>query len=331
MGELIRLLTAATGLGEFDIRGIVRNAPYRYKLYHIPKRSGGRRQICHPARELKILQRVLLAEILDHLPVHDAATAYRLGVSIKDNAEAHAKNGAILKYDFKDFFPSIRDTDWRSYCERNSVFKNEEDVEISCRILFWSKPGSNVLRLSIGAPSSPALSNILMRDFDERIQSELKPDKVTYTRYADDLTFSGPRVGHLSKVEKTLRRAIKEMKSPRLRINEDKTVLATKKYRRTVTGLILSNDGDVSIGRERKKAIRAAVHHASKGKLSEDERAQLGGLLAFVQNVEPSFLIRLTARYGEDVIKYIKKRHYPEVPFDVRSSNTSSLDEDVPF
>jgi hypothetical protein len=113
--------------------------------------------------------------------------------------------------------------------------------------------------------------------------------------------------GYLNGVEKVLRKVLSEIKSPHLKINNSKTVLVTKKYRRVVTGLILANDGSVSLGHDRKKIIRAAVHHAMCGKLDKAQCAHLAGLLAFVQDVEPEFLNRLTAKYGYAVIAAIRK------------------------
>src|SRR5262249_35577279 len=130
------ILVAGAGLGEHTILSIVRNAPVRYKTYAIQKRNGGERIISQPARELKALQRILTEEILNDLPVHSAATAYRRGVSIKANAGAHAQNGPILKFDFKDFFPSITSLDWRIYCERNALFDDPLDVWISTNVFF---------------------------------------------------------------------------------------------------------------------------------------------------------------------------------------------------
>ncbi len=314
MSKLISILTNATGLSETDIRGIIRNAPSRYKTYHIPKRSGGLRLISQPAREVKVIQRVFVTEILNHLPVHSSATAYRPGTSIRNNAQAHAESGVILKFDFKDFFPAIVASDWQSYCRRRSLFEDEEDVFLSTKILFHINKGSTVLRLAIGAPSSPCLSNILMHSFDKQIAELVAADQVTYTRYADDLTFSAKRTGFLQRVENILRRVIRENRSPRLSINNDKTVFATRKYKRMVTGLILSNDGTVSLGHNRKKNIRAAVHQAGQGRLGVEEKKHLAGLLAFAHDAEPDFLFRLTAKFGAALIEEIKAASKPTSP-----------------
>jgi RNA-directed DNA polymerase len=312
MSELLPLLTAGTGLSESDVVRIAMNAPQRYKTYDIPKRNGGTRLISQPARELKALQRVLTSEFLCRLPVHESAMAYREGISIRDNALAHVKNGPIFKFDFEEFFPSIRATDWAVYCERENLLRQPRDMWLSTNILFHRSRSGRRLSLAIGAPSSPCLSNVLMRSFDDAISQAVAKDKVTYTRYADDLTFSAKRTGFLNNVEVTLRRTIKNIKNPSLKLNETKTVRATKKYKRFVTGLILANDGQVSIGHDRKRSVRLAMHHYLNGKLDLKEQVRLAGFLAFINDVEPTFFNRLVQKYGAETIVGLKQAKAPK-------------------
>lgn len=312
MSKLLQILSLGTSLSEHDVLRIARNAPVRYKTYPIEKRKGGTRIISQPARELKALQRILASELLSTLPVHPAAMAYRPNVSIRANAEAHAGNGPILKYDFKDFFPSITSSDWQNYCRTNNIFDNADDLWISTNIFFQRRFGSARLTLAIGAPSSPPLSNILMREFDTRIADLVAQESVTYTRYADDLTFSARRTGYLTGVDRSLKRLLRQMRSPSLVLNPSKTVRATTKYKRFVTGLVLANDGAVSLGHERKRKIRAALHHEKMGKLDVQRRVELAGLLAFVKDVEPQFLAKLEAKYGSILIHRIKTAKAPQ-------------------
>ena len=86
MSEIYPLLIRETGLSEIDLRLILRTAPSRYKEFPIKKRDGSDRIIAQPARELKVLQRAFVREYLINLPIHPAATAYREGMSILDNA-----------------------------------------------------------------------------------------------------------------------------------------------------------------------------------------------------------------------------------------------------
>ena len=314
MSKLIPFLATATGLSPSDVFSIILRAPVSYKYYTIPKRSGGERLISQPAREVKALQRALVNG-LRRLPIHDTATAYRLGRSIRDNAERHAANGPVMKFDFENFFPRILAKDWERYCRQNSVFAEAEDIHLSAKLLFHRRAGSNILRLAIGAPSSPWLSNVLMYEFDDNISNAVKCDKITYTRYADDLTFSAKRTGHLTVVEKILRDLINETESPSLVINEEKTVVATMKYRRVVTGLVLADDGRVTIGRDRKRLIRASLHHAFSGINTAEENARLAGLLAFASDVEPDFLAKLEARYGSGLLAKLVSPGFPTGKF----------------
>lgn len=308
MSALLPMLATHTGLLESDVLRIVANAPRRYKTYPIPKRNGDDyRWISQPAVELKALQRVLVDQIISKLPVHSSAMAYRPGLSVRANAARHAaSNGPIFKFDFKNFFPSISSVDWNVYCEANRMFVDPFDTYISKQILFQQRVKGGGLALAIGAPSSPSVSNAIMFAFDYRIAEALERDGVIYTRYADDLTFSAPRTGYLNRVEAVLREVVHDIKSPALKINEKKTVKATKKYKRCVTGLILTNDGKVSIGQGRKRQLRAELHHYVEGKLSLQQQGRLAGKLAFVFDVEPDLYHRIQAKYGVELMTQLK-------------------------
>lgn len=305
MSYLLEMLSDETGLSLSDLAAIIRTAPRRYKVYEIPKRSGGVREIAQPARELKLVQRVLISKLLADLPVHPAAKAYRSGMSILDNAAIHAGNTPILKMDFVDFFPSIRGQDWATYCDRVNLL-DDADKEISTRLFFRRAKDERLLKLSIGAPSSPALSNLLLFQFDEAIAAEAQRRGINYTRYADDLTFSGQRAGMLKDMVKIVAKITREVRSPKLKVNHQKTVFITTSRRRVVTGVTLANDGGVGVGRDRRRLISSKVHHASLGKLGFEMLRELSGELAFVNVVDPQFLETLKARYGDDVLVTIK-------------------------
>lgn len=308
MSDLVKYLSSSTGLSDADVERIIARAPRSYKFYKIDKRTRGKRLISQPAREVKALQRALV-KYLATLPIHESATAYKKGKSILDNAEPHSDSGPIKKYDFKDFFHSIRARDWEAYCKEKAIFENPNDVALTARLMFHITPGSSILRLAMGAPSSPWLSNVLMHDFDKRLADELAKARIIYTRYADDLTFSAPRTGYLNAVDGILKAVIRDMGSPKLTINAMKTVVATKKYRRVVTGLILANDGRVTIGRDRKRYIRSAVFHGLRGKKTAEEKQKLLGYIAFIGSVEPAFIEKLKAKYGPDFVERLADAH----------------------
>lgn len=305
--SIVSALAIRTGLRDETVTKVMLTAPSRYKVYYIPKRSGGRREIAQPAPEVKVLQRALMDMLLTRLPVHDAAAAYRTGRSIRDNAALHAGDGPILKMDFSDFFPSIRSTDWAKYCEATNCLTDPRDIHLTSLLLFKRVPGSTVLRLAIGAPSSPMLSNALLYDFDARVSAAVAKDRVRYSRYADDLTFSAPRTGYLNGVQEAVRAAIHGLAFPKLAINERKTNYATRKYSRRVTGLVLANDGRVTIGRDRKRIVSAAVCNAQRGMVPREQLQVLAGVLAHINAVEPEFLDVLRRRYGTEIVATIQR------------------------
>ncbi|WP_290777588.1 retron St85 family RNA-directed DNA polymerase [Hoeflea sp.] len=312
MSNIVEALAIETGMDVDLVERIMRSAPVRYKTYRIPKRTKGFREISQPAVEVKALQRGLVENLLRNLPMHQAATAYRMDMSIKDNALRHAGDGPILKMDFKNFFPSIKPRDWSVYCEQTGVLIDPVDVRLTSLLLFQRPTGSSVSRLAIGAPSSPFLSNALMFEFDQVIADAVAKDHVAYTRYADDLTFSAPRTGHLVNVEKIVRTTLRALAYPKLTVNDDKTTRVTRKYGRKVTGLTLTNDGKVSIGHKRKRNIHAAVHHASLGKLSKESLGELKGLLGFANSAEPQFIGTLKEKYGAELIHFIQTFDTPK-------------------
>lgn len=307
MSEMVARLVAATGIRESDVRRIMLTAPIKYKTYPILKRSGKKRMISQPTPEVKILQRALARIFLNHLPIHPAATAYRQGMSLVDNVTPHLQAGPILKMDFRDFFPSIRSEDWESYCRETGCLTDPQDILLTSHLLFQRPKGGRVLRLAIGAPSSPVMSNILMMKIDTAIADKMSEDQITYTRYADDLTFSAKRTGYLVKTISDVASIIRAHQFPKLALNAEKTTYITKRYGRYVTGLTITNDGQISIGRDKKRLIRATVHRSAKGELSKDETQILAGMLAYVNAVEPGFIDVLRAKYGPDVIEAAQK------------------------
>ena len=307
--SILEILLSESGLPRLDLLKIIATAPSRYKVFNIPKRSGGVREIAQPARELKLLQRILVDAVLFNFPVHENAQAYRSGRSILSNATPHAGRMPILKMDFTEFFPRIRSEDWLAFGREQSSL-SEEDLRISSNLLFRRRKGESVLRLSIGAPSSPHLSNLLMIKFDEAVSREAAKRNVSYSRYADDLTFSNQRIGFLKDMIDVVKRASRAVPYPHLEVNNDKTVFVTAASNRTVTGLVLANDGTVGLGRERKRQISASVHRFLQGEMSIIDLRKLAGNLAFANSVEPKFIDWLRKKYGEAAVSRIKHMQF---------------------
>lgn len=302
------------GLSDQEWLLLVKTAPYRYKTYSIPKRSGGRRQIAHPSKVLKIVQKLILEFVLCELPIHtDVVMAYEKNTSTLKHAKKHASNRFLLKLDFKDFFPSLRGDDFHRLCLDYLPQLTEIEINQLKRLLFWIPDRSeNKLVLSIGAPSSPKVSNALLYNFDTQLNDYCLGMGVVYSRYADDMAFSTNCPNLLSDVANQVKSICQEIRYPILKINESKTVQVFLKNKRFLTGLVLANDGTVGIGRDKKRALRAELHRfaQSPSSFSEEQRFKLKGMLNYVQSVDPEFMntmIKIMSKTNQDVFLFLKK------------------------
>ncbi|MFS7220901.1 retron St85 family RNA-directed DNA polymerase [Rahnella inusitata] len=304
--EIKKELSDKLGISTIEIDDFCINAPKKYKVYSIPKRKLGKRVIAQPTKQLKIFQRVLVDILRPVLPIHDCATAYRQGISIKDNAEKHKNNSFILKMDFQNFFNKIKFEFFFLKFKKIAMELSYSDIYTLRSLLFW-KPGtkrSTTLVLSVGAPSSPIISNFVMFDFDKHLHDYCENINVVYTRYADDLTFSTNTKGLLFSMPSIVKSFILEH-APGQTINDAKTVFSSKAHNRHVTGVTISNDGKLSLGRERKRYISSLVHKHTLGILSADDFSYLRGLLSYAYHIEPIFLVRLGHKYGTELITKI--------------------------
>lgn len=307
--KLLQLLLREVPFEKEELLAIIATASRRYKVYQVPKRDGKSvRTIAQPAPEVKLLQRILHDKVIGNWPVHEAATAYISEQSIANHVRRHVNSKYLLKLDFKNFFPSITAADIRQHAKRHSNFE-EDDLDIFINIVAWRNKLDHSFGLSIGAPSSPAISNSIMFEFDESISSFCKDKEVTYSRYADDLAFSTTRKDTLKEVETEVHRLTSSMQSPKLTINEKKTVNVSKRYRRSLVGLTITPEQKVSLGRDRKRDMRAKLYLYSKGYLNGEDVAHLRGLLAYAWSIEPTFILSLADKQGNELFAKL------ELPF----------------
>lgn len=306
--DILTQMMAELPLGNAEILSLIATAPRRYKVFTIPKKTPGKfRTIAHPARELKLIQKWIAKRVLKDLPIHSSAMAYRVGISILDNAQKHAASQYLLKMDLKDFFPSIKPSDFLHHCAQHMPDLSSSDKRILTQILFRLNKDSDQLELAIGAPSSPLVSNSIFHALDEQIFAYCESNQITYSRYADDLTFSTSRPTVLSEVPVFVATLLDRAPYPRLKLNTEKTVHTSKKHRRQVTGLVLTAENQVSIGRNKKRAIKALVHCYSLNQLTTEEVTNLRGQLSFIHSVEPTFLNSLKTKYGEALLNKLIK------------------------
>lgn len=296
---LIERMALGLGLKSKFIQTFARGASHAYKTYPIRKRNGDQRYIDHPSKPLKSMQRWLLEYVLPDFPVHPAAMAYQKGKSILDNASVHASSKYLLRMDFTKFFPSITADDLRAYKTGSpALFAGwtDDDFDVVCMIVFKTS------RLTIGAPTSPAISNALCFDMDAAITNLCAKRGVKYTRYADDLFFSTIEPGLLHPLQKDIEQLVAGMTLPaHLTINDEKTRHSSRRGARRVTGIVIGSDRKPHVGRALKRAIRAMVHKVDS--LAPTARARLSGLLGYVVGFDKKFLNELVIKYGNDLVE----------------------------
>lgn len=221
-----------------------------YEPIKIPKGNGEFRQLYVPDRLLKAIQRAINEKLLSTEEISPYATAYRPGGSTKLNACPHIDKPVLLKLDIRHFFdhliyPVIKE---KAFPEKRYSDQNRILLSLLC-VYMDSLPQ--------GAPTSPTISNIIMRDFDNTIGQWCSDNTISYTRYCDDMTFSGdfdPKlVIHFVK---------SELKKLGLFLNDQKTVVVRKGQRHSVTGIIVNEK--LSAPSEYKKKIRQEMYYCMK-------------------------------------------------------------------
>lgn len=242
-----------------------------YRRFEIAKKTGGRRLISAPMPRLKDAQRWLLTEVLQKVEVHPAAHGFLPERSIVTNARPHVGQDVVINLDLKDFFPTITYRRVKGvfralgYAEEPStifaLLATEPDVdtvELDGRVVHIHRGERH---LPQGSPASPAISNVLCRRFDKHLTNLASFHGFTYTRYADDLTFSGSgdakdEVGSLLK---DVRQAVGFHD---LEVHEGKTRVMRKGRRQEVTGLTVNHA--VGVDRKSLRKLRAVLYQIEK-------------------------------------------------------------------
>lgn len=308
LNPLLSRLIETTPFSRHEILILSKTAPFRYKTHYIEKRKNrGKRLISQPTAELKYIQRHLISTELNAFRTSEHATAYVQGRGIKFHAQQHAKQHFLLKMDFKDFFPSIRPQHLSQVIGHSARYSDEE-LQILFNFLYRFDETAGELRLSIGAPSSPYISNLISTPFDDALSAHCAKLDVKYSRYADDLAFSSNTPGILDQIQETVKKLSQEILN--LELNDKKTVNVSTKNRRSLTGLVLANDGTVSIARQERRILRARIHKIFHGE-ADGNISDLTGKLAFLYSIDPEFVIGTLRRYGFSSIEELRKQIVP--------------------
>ncbi len=237
-----------------------------YRTAFIKKRSGGERKLSIPDPATKQLQRTILRRLLKRLRVHPSCIGFERGKSIVHNALPHVGRAVVLKFDIVDFFP-------RTTAAR---------IDRYFRMIGWDAEAAGILTklcthedgLPQGAPTSPRLSNLVNFGLDHVFQKIAERRKGTYTRYADDLTFSFPK--DYPKKMRGVCQLVKQLVNKHgYQLQKKKSHTLRRHQRQVVTGLVVNDK--VQLSRARRRQLRAIEHRLKRNRRASMTEAQFAG------------------------------------------------------
>ncbi|MBQ9761359.1 MAG: RNA-directed DNA polymerase [Clostridia bacterium] len=256
-----------------------------YHTVYVPKSDGSKRKLSVPDLILKLVQKSISDNILTQYPISRYAKAYKPGSNIQKNARPHVGKKKILKLDIEGFFDHIM------YSQvKDIVFYKEkysEPIRILLTMLCYYHDS-----LPQGAPTSPAITNIIMYNFDEAVGAFCNAKNIAYTRYCDDMTFSGDfNEGEIINFVKN------ELSKLGLRLKKSKTALVPATKCQCVTGIVVNEK--MNITKDYRKKIRQEMYfirkfgldgHLKKIGISNKEQyiLSLNGRIAFVLQTIPN-------------------------------------------
>jgi RNA-directed DNA polymerase len=272
-------------LGRTDhyLSSVISSPKSFYRTFSIPKRNGGERSISSPYPSLLECQQWINRNILAKIAIHPSSHGFTNDRSIITNAKLHLSKPILLKIDLRNFFSTIKIERIIKVFRKLGYPKNVSFYLASLCCLNGVLPQ--------GAATSPTLSNIISRILDKRLHKLSEKFNLTYSRYADDMTFSGEIIPDyfISLVEEII-------EDEGFQINENKTLLVENSKRQIVTGLSVSGK-ELKIPRNYKRKLRQEIHfiisfgyysHLSKLKIKDPFYIDsIYGKLLFWKSIEP--------------------------------------------
>lgn len=279
------------------------------------KKSGGWRLIESPKPHLKAAQTKILREILDRVPAHPAAHGFVRGRSIVTNAAPHVGQRVLLKIDLENFYTSVRYSRVVAIY-RSLGFSREVAIwltRLTTAVVPWNLASpdgrTSVItpylshHLPQGAPTSPALANLSAFALDVRMTGLARKYHLVYTRYADDLTFSGSSrtIPALAEIVPLTTRIIR---SQRFRVHRSKRKFQRSSQQQSVTGIVVNSH--LNVARRDFDRLKATLHNCVKHGPSQQNRddrpdfaAHLRGRVMHVMQINPNRGEKLLRLYDQ--------------------------------
>lgn len=330
----LKHLSVITGIDYAYLRRIVSRNVDPYRNIKFKKRSGKIRKISSPHDSLAKLQKWILKEILNQLPLSDSATAFRKNLSIKDNAEVHCEARWLIKIDLKDFFHSIDEimiyrifrklgyTALLSFELSRLLTRSSKNVKRLKKQIkvheykLYQTSNNSLGYLPQGASTSPYLANLVFKSIDELIHQICNKEELTYTRYADDIVIS-TMDKNFKRIDclKVLKKIRKIIINKGFQLNSKKTQIIPPGSRKIVTGLIV-NSSTPSIPKEIKIKVEAHLHFSSKNSLLEHCRFHgfytIQGFLNYLKGLI-QFCYSIDQTLGEKYFRLYDQLNYDQL------------------
>lgn len=300
--SLVEQMSKSLGLDTLYIEQIARRNDL-YAKYRVKKKNGGTREIYHPSKELKVLQRWLAKNVFEAFPISDNSVAYSPGDCCKKNAQIHRKSRYFLHTDIKNFFPSItRQMMSRYFYLHSDIVRNlnlsDQDIDLILDICLFKGQ-----YLVIGSPASPCISNRFLYTFDLKLAEMLNTyGDYKYTRYADDIVvssmyyISGEIVAEIDKL----------MGEVGVQRNVEKTYFMNRSKKCQITGIVIDNNSyKMTVGNKKYKELQRMIYkYLVKGEGSLDS---VKGYLAYLKSVsldQYSQLANIYNRYDKNNVLF---------------------------
>jgi len=327
------------------------SAVSHYRKFYIPKKSGGKRLISAPMPRLKSVQYWILENIFNKVAIHPAVHGFALQRSIISNAQPHIGKAVVVNIDVKDFFPSVHYKRVKGllqqlgFSEKIAVILAllcteaiTEEVTIDGQNYFVQK-GNRVLPQ--GTPTSPAITNILCYKLDKRLQGLANKNQCSFTRYADDITFSFDNAQ--TNAQQLVWRIKKVLTDEGFTVHPDKIRIMRKGAHQEVTGIVVNEKA--GIPRKKLRQFRAVLHRLKTEEANElkwgngNLTSAVMGYANFVKMVKPA----QGAAFQQQIVALLQtnRLQYPvsvtttpkntQTPPTQNNSNEPKKDDDKPW
>ena len=281
-------------------KDIVTNIENYYRSYPIKKASGSLRWIDAPQDKLKEIQKKILTRLLYQFRAHESAMGFIKHISVKDGAEKHLGNKVVLCMDVHNFFGSL--SLFQVYAAFGYMLKkltstkksfsySAEDLDLLVKLTTYKA------HVPQGAPTSPALANIICRQMDRELKSIADKNDLVYTRYADDISFSHARKNF--KITKVIEQTKKILSYYGLKLNKKKTRVLRPHKRMCITGVVINEK--LSVPKYVWRNVRAQLHNLNTNgnSLTKEDYQKLRGKIEWIGLFRPQLKTSFLEKLGK--------------------------------